>query len=189
MKILLPFFFVSFVSSVYLRSGHRNHLFDDDGITFQGKNETLTDDYVLALPREENETLTDDYVLKLPRGEEEDTIVDNYVLALPRGEEEDKIVDDYVLALPRGEEEDKIVDDYVLALPRGEEEDTIVDDYVLKLPRGEEEDKIVDDYEPNLGWVSIKACMAQACETSFALCFTCGPDVEVESEESSGNEK
>lgn len=54
MKVFLPFFFLSFVSSVYLRSGHRDHLFTDDGITFQEKNETLTDDYVLTLPREEN---------------------------------------------------------------------------------------------------------------------------------------
>jgi len=71
MKVVLPFFFLSFVSSVYLRSGHRDHLCNDDGITFQEKNETLTDDYVLTLPRGENETLTDDYVLTLPRGENE----------------------------------------------------------------------------------------------------------------------
>lgn len=56
MKVVLPFFFLSFVSSIYLRSGHRDHLFNDDGITFQEKNETLTDDYVLTLPRGENET-------------------------------------------------------------------------------------------------------------------------------------
>lgn len=68
MKVFLPFFFLSFVSSVYLRSGHRDHLFTDDGITFQEKNET---DFILTLPREENETLTDDYVLTLPRGENE----------------------------------------------------------------------------------------------------------------------
>ena len=55
MKVVLPFFFLSFVSSVYLRSGHRDHLCNDDGITFQEKNETLTDDYVLTLPRGENE--------------------------------------------------------------------------------------------------------------------------------------
>ena len=55
MKVFLPFFFLSFVSSIYLRSGHRDHLFTDDGITFQEKNETLTDDYVLTLPRGENE--------------------------------------------------------------------------------------------------------------------------------------
>jgi len=71
MKVFLPFLFLSFVSSIYLRSGHRDHLFTDDGITFQEKNETLTDDYVLTLPREENETLTDDYVLTLPREKNE----------------------------------------------------------------------------------------------------------------------
>ena len=64
MRLLIPFLFFSFVSSLYLRIGHRDHLtFDDDGLTFQ-KNETLTDDYVLTLPRGENETFTDDYTEK-----------------------------------------------------------------------------------------------------------------------------